>query len=66
MGTEEPRNSTAKRTKYGTASEIREEREREGRGKGKRSAKTDGELSANCIYHCYFKDAPGIVPFRLA
>lgn len=22
----------------------------------------DGELSANCIYHCYFKDARGIVP----
>lgn len=24
--------------------------------------KADGELSANCIYHCYFKDALGIVP----
>jgi len=51
---EESRDSTAKRVKYGARG-----REDEGR---ERSAKADGELSANCIYHCYFKDALGIVP----
>lgn len=50
-----PRNSTAKRMKCGG-------RKRENNRERETRAKADGELSANCIYHCYFKDALGIVP----